>query len=133
MIVDDVCVDEHIDATSFAALSGRAEANTVFNYMYRDADNYKQFGRTVFPGEITRSQVETILKNLNMHDGFVPGQIGMDDLQGKFFNGWSDVVDHPFHEIGGFELTLEAPDTDRDLPSLVGAFTTVDWNTEYRP
>lgn len=126
--IEVVAHDDFIDSASFEALAGNPKANTAFEYMYRDASNWKQFGRVIFSGAISRDDVEAVLKARYDGEWFIPGQIGMVDLQ----EGWDPQYDHPFHELGGFELTLEDP-CDRTVSDFVKSFTTVKWKKRYKP
>lgn|SRR3546814_846193 len=121
--------DEFMDAESFAELGEAAAANTVIDYMYRDGSNWKTGAQVIFAGRITRDEISMIL-NARYDDGwFIPGQVGMTDLQ----EGWDSQLDHPFHEICGFELTLAAPDDPREISQFVREFTSVKWKKRYRP
>lgn len=120
--------DEYIDSASFTQFADNANANTVLQYMYRDGANWKQLGRTVFSGRITREDVVAIVDALHDGEWFIPGQIGLEDLQ----EGWDPQYDHPFHSICCFELTLESAN-DGEIGDFVKAFTTVKWKKRYRP
>src|SRR3546814_11085612 len=73
--------DEFMDAESFAELGEAAAANTVIDYMYRDGSNWKTGAQVIFAGRITRDEISMIL-NARYDDGwFIPGQVGMTDLQ----------------------------------------------------
>src|SRR3546814_3502332 len=96
--------------------------------MYRDGSNWKTGAQVIFAGRITRDEISMIL-NARYDDGwFIPGQVGMTDLQ----EGWDSQLDHPFHEICGFELTLAAPDDPREISQFVREFTSVKWKKRYR-
>ena len=83
-----------------------------FQYLYRDASNYKQHGETVFTnhrrmliGEIEK-QIRAFLK-----DGgyFIAQQVNIEE---RFFDAL-DEDDHPWHEFSRVEATTEpAPDPE---------------------
>lgn len=80
---------------------------TCIRYQYRDGDNYKQLEVARFAGPAARDSVNVFLAMLESSEGspsIIPGQIGLDDLQGRFANGWSEDSDHPFHEVTAVEL-----------------------------
>src|SRR3546814_7134465 len=74
--------------------------------MYRDGSNWKTGAQVTFAGRITRDEISMILNARYDDRWFIPGQVGMTDLQ----DGWDSQLDHPFHEICGFALTLAAPE-----------------------
>ena len=80
--------------------------NTIFYYMYRDADNYKNHGEIPLKGEMTEAQKQIILDRCP--DGmFIAAQIGIDSLHFKEDTG----ADHCWNEIEGFgETTSETCD-----------------------
>ena len=86
-------------------------ANIKFNYLYRDAGNYKRWGSVVFSNaeETALSSVAAHLRNtFSKENFFVAHQIRVPEV---FFytrgNATSD--DHCFHEFDKVEETLEPP------------------------
>jgi hypothetical protein len=84
--------------------------NIAFNYLYRDAANYKNFGTVVFsnPGKQTPEQLTALLIPLLFDGEFfdcrlwqVPDKSPMGDFGFK----WDDTIDHTFHEFESFEYT----------------------------
>ncbi|HBB67911.1 MAG: hypothetical protein A2X28_04030 [Elusimicrobia bacterium GWA2_56_46] len=55
--------------------------NTLLEYLYRDASNYKQHGRVVLQGVISLSSIRHLLFDKTY---FIPSQVGLPDLQHKF-------------------------------------------------
>ena len=55
--------------------------NTLLEYLYRDASNYKQHGSAVIAGALSLKEIRHLLI-----DGgyFIPSQAGLPDLQHKF-------------------------------------------------
>ena len=51
--------------------------NTKIKYMYRDADNYKDFTTVVVSGKITKEQIERIMAKLEDGENFIPEQLGL--------------------------------------------------------
>lgn len=122
-----------IDVASFDRLEGREGVNTKLSYFYRDVNNYKQHTEVVLAGAITAQQIETILAHLDEDGGFIPGQVGLDDLQPRMTGGYDADMDHPFHDINGIELTEEPEFGGPDVADLVATFQAVSWDQEYRP
>ena len=68
--------------------------NTSFEYLYRDAANYKVFETVVFCGALRMKDLTPFL-----HEGefFIPTQVGLTDLQPsvktEFDHGWHEIVE----------------------------------------
>jgi len=65
--------------------------NTRIIYQYRDGSNNKALHEVVFAGEIALAECEKIGASLPSADGdglglFIPGQIGLKDLQNAFYD-----------------------------------------------
>ena len=118
-----------------------AHVNTKLSYLYRDAMNYKTSRTVVLPGVPSPALVAILLASLHEH-GFIPGQVGLPDLQDSFEgcdSDWDDERDHPFHEVSAVEVT------DRLPPPGAESFETVvrrmaavryvagGWDEAYRP
>lgn len=73
--------------------------NTIIEYMYRDASNYKQYHSVVIEGELTWAEIEPYL---DKGEYFIPGQVGLPELQWRFpsFPSEDDHVWHELHEEG---------------------------------
>jgi hypothetical protein len=86
------------------ALEG-AGRHTLIEYMYRDASNYKQTNVVLLDGRLTEAQIEKILASLDDKQFFIPGQVGLQDLQGEFEHGagWHEQDDHVWHELQTIE------------------------------
>lgn len=65
--------------------------NTALSYLYRDADNFKQSKVVILEGELAEGMLERIISSAK-DDGdqsgnpgyFIPGQVGLPDLQNQF-------------------------------------------------
>jgi hypothetical protein len=91
--------------------------NIRFNYLYRDAGNYKQHGSVVFSNAHHRALRE------------VEQSIRSALIDGEFFNAsrwqlpdlseqeWDDELDHDWHE---FESVEEIEDEGKAYPSIDG-------------
>jgi hypothetical protein len=67
--------------------------NTQISYRYADKRNCKQFTTIVVNGTITWEQIAPYLV---LEQSFVPGQVGLEDLQLRFA---LPGADHPWHQI----------------------------------
>lgn len=107
--------------------------NTKIEYMYRDASNYKAFRNEVLEGVLTPKQIAAI-KQAAEPDGFIPSQVGLDNLQGELMgydsNRYSDDYDpfgesgddHVWHEIDEIAATAEAPTLEMSAKTFYQMF-----------
>ncbi|MDP1727259.1 MAG: hypothetical protein Q8M15_10790 [Bacteroidota bacterium] len=82
--------------------------NIKFNYLYRDAGNYKIFGSVIFenPDNISLSEIETNIKQcLIYREFFDPIKLNIPQLA---FAEIDEEVDHNWNEFQSIELTLES-------------------------
>jgi len=79
--------------------------NTLLEYLYRDASNYKQFGSVVLQGSISVKDIRPLLID---GEYFIPSQVGLPDLQHKFKEQEFEYPtgdDHAWHEIVSMRTT----------------------------
>jgi len=115
----------------------------LFHYLYRDADNYKVGQDYLFMGSLQSDDLDIIRQKLYEGDGFIPSQVGLDDLQPQLQafdieeHGF-DNPDHPWHELNvsedikeikksEFSATMVGPITWREL---VENFRHVTWDPD---
>lgn len=96
--------------------------NTRINYLYRDADNYKEQNSVIVPGRFTEAQKHAIIESLDQGDYFVPSAVGFEEVR---FDTFGDA-DHAFFELNiyGFEETDEEPTVEMTPDEVVAAFET---------
>lgn len=85
--------------------------NMKFNYLYRDAGNYKSWGAVVFknPDGLPIGAIESRLrKAFFQHVLFMAGQIGVPEI---FLDGEGNATEDDvcFHEFDSVELSDEVP------------------------
>lgn len=113
----------------------------LLSYIYRDADNFKTGVTVALPGNLDVMDVSAISRKMNWMDGFVPGQVGLPDLQQDFNEGmtwWDEERDHPFHELTSITIARVPPRDARvlDLPAaelrdrIMGVR---EWDANYLP
>lgn len=94
--------------------------NTKVNYLYRDADNYKQHNEEIISGTITKEQIQQILETLNDGEYFIPHLVGFNEV----FLGPIKDSDHPYFELHeeDFEETQEEVTVNLTAEQLVSEF-----------
>lgn len=84
--------------------------NIRFNYLYRDAGNYKAYGVIVFSGadRVSATDAELVLEKL-LIDGeyFVAGDVDVPDLRPAALDC---MLDHDWHEVESLEDCVDPPD-----------------------
>jgi hypothetical protein len=100
--------------------------NTRVEYVYRDADNYKQFASVVLMGEITPEERARIAAGLDGSECFIPSQVGLEDLQPRMPFFPNPDSDHVWHELDtslGITLVDYPPTEDLDVHVFASKFT----------
>ena len=93
--------------------------NVKFNYLYRDAGNYKRWAEVIFsnPERLALEATTNALRGAFLQDGlFIASQVRLPEA---FFSteGEATSDDHCFHEFDVAEITLEDPN-DRHQRSI---------------
>src|SRR5437879_1014959 len=85
--------------------------NIKFNYLYRDAGNYKKWADVVFsnPDRLTLGSITKVLQGSFLADGlFIAHQIRIPEVFLSVEEGVTED-DHCFHEFDSVELSSETP------------------------
>lgn len=90
---------------------------TVFEYLYRDADNHKAFGKVAFDGSVSPDSWNRALQRLDDGTHFIAEQVGLRPLCGQLYR-WSGGAptdaDHCWHEFVAVSVVEES-----DLPTAI--------------
>ena len=98
---------------------------TIFEYLYRDAGNFKAFGAIALEGRINNADRESIRAKLNSGEFFIAEQIGVPPLYVQLYQ-WSDgptASDHCWHEFVGFR-EIDSPESGVTYVSDAATFAT---------
>ena len=111
----------------------------VFEYLYRDAANYKAWGTLVLRGAATESDLKVLATHFESGEFFIAEQLGIPPLYAELweFSNGPSIDDHVWHTFYGLR-----PATDEEIKKPV--FNTVknfvskikavkDWNQELSP
>ena len=85
--------------------------NMKFNYLYRDAGNYKKWAEMVFsnPDRLTVEATAKALRDAFLQDGlFIANQVRLPEAF-LFVEGDATSDDHCFHEFDVVEISFETP------------------------
>ena len=118
-------------------------AHCVFEYLYRDAGNWKTFGMLLLSGAVTDEATSTITKTLDWNNTFVAEQVGIPSLCPQHFkdcgsDGPGDL-DHAYHE---FDALRSATEEETQTLTVFGsvddlarkfALTRGNWNVRLSP
>lgn len=106
---------------------------SVFDYLYRDASNYKAFGSVLLAGHATDEDRAKIEAKLTTDGVFIPEFVGLNPLQAQL-DGFPSGDDHIWHECVGLRAaTLEESREVvwGDLSDLVRNFVRLPlWNSD---
>ncbi|MDR0993352.1 MAG: hypothetical protein LBN38_02135 [Verrucomicrobiota bacterium] len=90
-----------------------AKQKTVIEYLYRDASNYKAWGRLLIDGEVLKDDIAQLKRHMYDHEYFIPEEVGIPSLRMQLWQLYSkDVDDHDWHE---FYKIRPATNDDEDL------------------
>ena len=85
---------------------------TAFEYMYRDAGNFKAFGSLILDAEISAAGEALVLNRLESGEFFIAEQVGVPPLCEALYasSGGPTQADHCWHEFVGFRRLTSLPD-----------------------
>jgi len=109
------------------------ERNTMLEYLYRDAANWKTWNTVVLKGEMTDEMFKEMCECCeDGHEMFVPEQLGLDLIR-----DWETTADdHPYAELCAFTIVPNKPTTDMTVEELLDRFRKAkdNWHPEdYEP
>lgn len=112
----------------------------VFDYLYRDADNYKSSGSIWLGGTLTDAERSELVVCLDGGEFFIAEQVGVPPLYSALFqyDGGPNESDHEWHTFAGFrdEVVLgEGVEVWGMASALMAAFRAAkgDWRPELSP
>ena len=82
----------------------------IFEYLYRDASNYKAWGKILLSGATTDNEITTLRGCLESGEYFVAEQVGIPAVYEELWklSGGPTEDDHALHEfVGMWEATEE--------------------------
>jgi hypothetical protein len=94
--------------------------NICFEYLYRDAGNFKNWGEVVFanPNNLIPDELSSLVENLLIEQlYFVAEKASVPTL---YFESYFPHLDHGWHELNRFSATEEA--ANDPLGRDIGAF-----------
>jgi hypothetical protein len=77
---------------------------TIFEYLYRDAGNFKSYGSILLLGQISRTEHGVIERKMESGEFFIAEQIGVKALYKELykFSGGMTQQDHVWHSFVEF-------------------------------
>ncbi len=117
---------------------------TSIHYRYTNSAGFRVSHNVAFPGIPTITELAMISCSMD-HSDFIPGIVGMKDLQEENPVGWVGGIDHPFHEITGIISITEEKLHDmakfgassiidpRPICEIAQAFHNAFWSGDYKP
>jgi hypothetical protein len=111
---------------------------TAFDYMYRDAGNFKAFGSVILDGRLEPEERRLIQERLSSGEFFIAEQVGMPSLYRELYkwSGGPTKDDHCWHEFVEFREMSEPPEQSAAMSAreLVKRFASIeDWDEGLSP
>lgn len=111
----------------------------VFEYLYRDASNYKAWGTLLLRGTATASDLEVLATHFESGEFFIAEQLGIPPLYAELweFSNGPSIDDHVWHTFYALrpatEEDIKEPvfDTVKSFISKIRAVK--DWNQQLSP
>ncbi len=117
-----------------------SEGYCVFEYLYRDASNYKAWGEILLSGTPSQNDIEALLASLESGEYFVAEQVGIPALYQELWelSDGPNSDDHALHEFVALRVASEDERKSLrlfgDLSSLLKAFQAVTtWDYSLSP
>ena len=112
---------------------------SVFSYLYRDASNYKAYGRLLLKGTASVADVESLRQHFESGEFFIAEELGIPALYAELWAFSSGPIpdDHAWHTFEGLKLataddiTLPIFDTVKSLTKKIKCV--VAWNEKLSP
>lgn len=112
---------------------------SVFDYCYRDAANYKAWGRLLLHGLPSRSDIENLRRSFDSGEFFIAEQLGIPSLYAELWelSGGPSADDHVWHTFFELraateeEIGVRVFDTVENLIAKIQAVKT--WNVTLSP
>lgn len=109
---------------------------TTFDYLYRDASNFKAFGSVTLDRRINDAELAAIRGKLDGGEFFIAEQVGVPPLYEKLYqsSGGPTEADHCWHEFVALREGCQLGPADLSAGELVARFAEVrQWNQELSP
>lgn len=88
---------------------------SIFEYLYRDASNYKAWGKLLLSGTASENDVTTLQQYLDSKEFFIAEQVGIPALYKELW----DLSDGPTNDDHAFHSFYELrPATDEEIATL---------------
>jgi hypothetical protein len=79
---------------------------SIFEYLYRDAGNYKAWGKLLLAGKLNTEQMNQMLKKFDSSEFFIAEQIGIPPLYEELweYSNGANGDDHSWHSFHSMQL-----------------------------
>ncbi len=83
---------------------------SVFEYLYRDAGNWKTWGQIILEGDSNASEISSLRACFESDEHFIAEQLGIPTLFQEFWAQYGGPTrdDHPWHEFAGIRPATQA-------------------------
>lgn len=112
---------------------------SIFEYLYRDASNYKAWGSLLLKGQVTQADVDALGKCLEGGEFFIAEQVGVPPVYAELWeiSGGATEDDHVWHEFVGLRPATAEDMQEKpwgSVSELLARFTSVRrWDERLSP
>jgi hypothetical protein len=114
---------------------------TLFEYLYRDAGNFKAFGAVAFDGALSEEELAAVRSRFPGDGFFIAEQLGVPPLYGQLYtySGGPTPDDHCWHEfldiksVGGDDLPANVSRGGNGKDFLERLIAVREWEQELSP
>lgn len=113
--------------------------SSIFDYLYRDAGNYKAWGSLLLEGRASETDIKALQSCLDSEEFFIAEQVGIPPLYAELweYSGGpteDDHVWHTFHELRPASSDESAAQPLCTVSELVARFMSVkQWDEQLSP
>jgi len=81
------------------------ESYVVFEYLYRDASNYKSYGEILLQGKYNEDEITFLTSHFESGIFFIPEAIDIPELRSQLYKyGGPNSDDHDYHEFSSIRV-----------------------------
>ncbi|TQV63327.1 MAG: hypothetical protein FNT29_07330 [Halothiobacillaceae bacterium] len=112
---------------------------SIFEYLYRDASNYKAWGSLLLKGQVTQADADALGKFLEGGEFFIAEQVGVPPVYAELWeiSGGVTEDDHVWHEFVGLRPATAEDIQEKpwgSVSELLARFTSVrQWDERLSP
>jgi len=111
------------------------EKFSVFEYLYRDASNYKAWGTLVLGGAAIASDLEVLKSKFESGEFFIAEQLGIPPLYAELweFSNGPSIDDHVWHSFHALRVATDEDITEPVFGTVANLISKISEVKEWAP